>query len=418
MYSEGDNSSEPNSWSSPVGSFGPTEWGSPRLLAERRVYRLYTVVRSGRRYVLKALRPELTGAEAYRALLHKEFQLANTLDHQGIAGVFALEKNPELGECIVMEYVDGSTLSDFLKTKPTKDERRRIAVELAEALCYLHSRGVYHRDLKPDNLMITNHGHHLRIIDFGLGDSDDFEMLKASGGTERYGAPEQQSPAGAVADAPADVWAYGSILRQLSCGLPYHRIAASCLRKDPGKRPDMPKVLRQIKRNFRSNTATYLLIPAVLLVGIGMGYLIFDRDHPDSKSGKNTPTNAIPAKEDATSRTDTVIITNRQEGHSTTDNKDNPNTSLLQDRVDSLFIGATGKARAIILRHKNGVLAAQDSGFVELHNAMRALSSELNALSHDFAKDLRDAGLPEYRISELDNALYNKITDLKTETGI
>lgn len=418
MNSDGDNISGPNSWSGPVGAFGPTEWEAPRLLAERRVYRLYTVVRSGRRYVLKTLRPELAGVEAYRALLHKEFQLANTLDHQGIASVFALEQNPEIGECIMMEYVDGSTLSNFLKTKPTKDERRRIAVELAEALCYLHSRGIYHRDLKPDNLMITSHGHHMRIIDFGLGDSDDFEMLKASGGTERFGAPEQQSPAGAVVDASADVWAYGSILRTLSCGLDYRITAARCRRKDPGKRPDMPKVLRRVKRHSRQNVLAYLLLPAILLAGIGVGYLIFGHDNPDSDHGNNSPAIATPAKENTTMHTDTVIITNSQEVPNTTDNKNNPNAALLQDRVDSLFIGATEKARGIILSHKNGVLAAQDSGFVQLQNAMRALDSELNALSRDFTTDLRSAGMPESRISELDNALYNKITDLKTEAGI
>lgn len=297
--SHGDSIDDVNSWSGPVGSFDMME--APRLLTERQVYRLYTVVRSGRRYILKGLRPEFAEVDAYRALLRKEFQLANSLDHQGIVSVFSLERNPVAGECIVMEYVDGTTLAEYLRTKPAKAERRRVAIELAEALSYLHSRGISHRDLKPDNLMITAHGHHLRIIDFGLGDADDFEMLKASGGTDDFGAPEQLTGDGTIVGPSADVWAYGAILRRLSCGLPYRAIASRCQRKRAERRPEMADVLRRVKRFDRFNTLSVVIVPAVLLSGIGIGFLIFGGD----KGGESIATAPQTA---AIADDDTIVV--------------------------------------------------------------------------------------------------------------
>lgn len=381
------------------------------------MYRLYTVVRSGRRYILKGLRPEFAEVEAYRALLRKEFQLANSLDHQGIVSVFSLERNPVAGECIVMEYVDGTTLAEYLRTKPAKAERRRVAIELAEALSYLHSRGISHRDLKPDNLMITAHGHHLRIIDFGLGDADDFEMLKASGATEDFGAPEQLAGDGAIVGPSADVWAYGAILKRLSCGLPYRAIASRCQRERAERRPEMVDILRRVKRFDRFNAMSVVAVPAMLLAGVGVGFLIFGEGQREKAIGNASQT-AVIAEDDTTAvpiiKTEEISTPNTVN----TPNKTVEATTLDQILIDSLYNSAVAEARNIILAQKANVISAQDAGFEELQTAMRELNDSLNKLSNDFSDRLRKAGIPEYQVADFDRNLYNKIADLEEEAGL
>lgn len=415
MNSYDDNIEEANSWSGPVRSFDMME--APRLLTERQVYRLYTVVRSGRRYILKALRPEFAAVDAYRTLLRKEFQLANSLDHQGIVSVFSLERNPVAGECIVMEYVDGTTLAEYLRTKPAKAERRRVAIELAEALSYLHSRGISHRDLKPDNLMITAHGHHLRIIDFGVGDADDFEMLKASGATEDFGAPEQLAGDGAIVGPSADVWAYGAILKRLSCGLPYRAIASRCQRKRAERRPEMVDILRRVKRFDRFNAMSVVVVPAMLLAGLGVGFLIFGGGK-SRESLETASQTAVIAEDDTTSvpiiETEEINTPNTVNTH----NKTVEATTLDQILIDSLYNSAVAEARNIILAQKANVISAQDAGFEELQTAMRELNDSLNKLSNDFSDRLRKAGIPEYQVADFDRNLYNKIADLEEEAGL
>ena len=416
MNNYDDNIEEANSWSGPVGSFDMME--APRLFTERQVYRLYTVVRSGRRYILKALRPELAEVEAYRALLRKEFQLANSLDHQGIVSVFSLERNPVAGECIVMEYVDGTTLAEYLRTKPAKAERRRVAIELAEALSYLHSRGISHRDLKPDNLMITAHGHHLRIIDFGVGDADDFEMLKASGATEDFGAPEQLAGDGAIVGPSADVWAYGAILKRLSCGLPYRAIASRCQRKRAERRPEMVDILRRVKRFDRFNAMSVVAVPAMLLAGVGVGFLIFGGGQ-SRESLETASQTAVIAEDDTTSvpiiETEEINTPNTVNTHNKTVEATTLDNQIL---IDSLYNSAVAEARNIILAQKANVISAQDAGFEELQTAMRELNDSLNKLSNDFSDRLRKAGIPEYQVADFDRNLYNKIADLAEEAGL
>ena len=414
MNSHDDSIDDVNSWSGPVGSFDMME--APRLLTERQVYRLYTVVRSGRRYILKGLRPEFAEVDAYRALLRKEFQLANSLDHQGIVSVFSLERNPVAGECIVMEYVDGTTLAEYLRTKPAKAERRRVAIELAEALSYLHSRGISHRDLKPDNLMITAHGHHLRIIDFGLGDADDFEMLKASGGTDDFGAPEQLTGDGTIVGPSADVWAYGAILKRLSCGLPYRVIASRCQRKRAERRPEMADVLRRVKRINRFNALSVVAVPAMLLAGVG--FLIFGGDNAE-KTIVYAPQTAVIAEDDTTAvpiiKTEEISTPNKVN----TPNKTVEATTLdTQILIDSLYNSAVADARNIILAQRANVISAQDAGFEELQTAMRELNDSLNKLSNDFSDRLRKAGISEYQVDDFDRNLHNKIADLEDEAGL
>ena len=178
-------------------------------VSSRGFSRLVKTRRQGRWFMLKGLKE---GASSiYLEFLKKEFALMADLDHPNIVKAFAKEINKELGPCIVMEYVDGMTLDEFLKTNPSKAARKKVVDQIADAVSYIHSKQVLHRDLKPANILVTRNGGNVKILDFGLSDSDDYAILKQSAGTMAYMSPELLS--GEKIDARSDLYSFGLIFR-------------------------------------------------------------------------------------------------------------------------------------------------------------------------------------------------------------
>ncbi len=175
---------------------------------------LFKAQRYGKWFVLKGLRPEHRNEAIYRELLTKEFELGIQMDHPNIARTYSFETDPVAGPCIIMEYVDGITLKEFLKGKPSLLTRNAIADQLLHAMAYYHGKQIVHRDLKPDNILITHNGHNVKIIDFGLADSDTFAVLKQPAGSPKYMAPEQIKGDVKI-DARADLYSFAKILKQV-----------------------------------------------------------------------------------------------------------------------------------------------------------------------------------------------------------
>ncbi|MDE5650429.1 MAG: protein kinase, partial [Duncaniella sp.] len=112
---------------------------STKELESHGVNRLFLLVRNGKKFLLKGLKAPYSGIPQYEAMLRKEYDLGMALDHPNIVRILAFESSETLGSGILMEWIDGSTLSEFLKSGATMDERIRIAIELADALAYIHS---------------------------------------------------------------------------------------------------------------------------------------------------------------------------------------------------------------------------------------------------------------------------------------
>lgn len=148
------------------------DWSDITLLQQRRQNTIYTAKRYGKRYLLKGISPEYQSLTDIRLLQEKEFSFGISLSHSNIAETYSLEDVQELGRCIVMEYVDGLTLAEWIKTSPSRAQRERVLAQLLEVLEYIHSLQLVHHDLKSSNVLITRNGQNVKLIDFGLSDTD------------------------------------------------------------------------------------------------------------------------------------------------------------------------------------------------------------------------------------------------------
>lgn len=177
--------------------------------------RLYKAKRLGKWHILKTLKEEYANNILYQGLLQKEFQIAYPLSHPNIIQTIGIEDVADLGLCIIMEYVDGNSLRKYLaEGKTDKQSIIKIITHLCSALSYIHGRQIIHRDLKPENILITRNGINVKLIDFGLSDTDSYAVLKQPAGTLGYASPEQQSNRAAL-DNRADIFSLGVIIEEI-----------------------------------------------------------------------------------------------------------------------------------------------------------------------------------------------------------
>lgn len=176
---------------------------------------LVIATKDGKWYVLKGLKPNYRNIALYQQLIKKEYDILRSLQHPHIAQCHGEADVEGLGHCIVMEYIEGQSLREFLqKERLDTQQILRIARQLADAIQHIHSLQIVHRDLKPENILITNNGQHVKLIDFGFSDTDSYHILKQPAGTRHYMAPEMLSK-DAVSDMRADIFSFGKILAEM-----------------------------------------------------------------------------------------------------------------------------------------------------------------------------------------------------------
>ena len=234
---------------------------------------LYRAKRYGRWYALKTLTEDAVRQSAYVQVLRKELEVLMLMQHPSVVQTIGLEDVNGIGPCIVMEYIDGETLDSILKREelPSLTVRRRMVDELCAAVAYVHSLGIVHRDLKPENIMVTRNGQRLKLIDFGMADTDQHAILKQPAGTIQYMAPEQAQTA--LPDIRNDIYSLGIILSQLQLGRSYKKIVERCLKPIEQRYQSVEELQADLrrkegKRPFVQRLAVLLLILVLLSIVI------------------------------------------------------------------------------------------------------------------------------------------------------
>ncbi len=184
-------------------------------------------VRLGRDVAVKVLRADLARDPQFQERFRREAQNAAALNHPAIVAVYDTgETRTEHGPLpyIVMEYVDGRTLRDIVKSEgPLPGQRAmEIMADVCAALDFSHRHGIVHRDVKPANVMITKTGA-VKVMDFGIARAvadgqAAVTQTAAVIGTAQYLSPEQAR--GEAVDARSDVYAAGCVLFELLTGEP------------------------------------------------------------------------------------------------------------------------------------------------------------------------------------------------------
>lgn len=227
--------------------------------------------RMGTKFV--ALKAGIADDSMTWSLLKREYELGRGLSHFCIASTQEfLEKSP-IGPAIVMEYVDGTTLEEYLERSLSRRERHALLHDILDGVDYLHHRGVLHNDIKPENIIVNANGA-ARIIDFGLSVSDDSAYKGVVGGSPGFTAPEilrGEGPSGAA----SDIYSLGYIVGMLLGSSGYGRIAERCCKAEPEERYSTVRDLRRaiLKRRLLpvlsvavSALVTVFLVAALPLV--------------------------------------------------------------------------------------------------------------------------------------------------------
>ena len=219
--------------------------------------------RYGRWWLLKGLNKQVANETAYIQRLRKELELLMQLEHHFVVSTVGLEIVEDLGNCIVMEYVEGTTLKEWLREKHTYKDRKRIAIQLGEAVDYIHTKEIVHRDLKPENIIITKNGNNVKLTDFGLADSCSYAILKQPAGTPQYMSPEQMQTA--VADVRNDIYSLGIVYSEMNLGYGFKHIIHRCLKPIELRYQNVSE-LRNAIRKREKITAIFAWSAIVLLV--------------------------------------------------------------------------------------------------------------------------------------------------------
>ena len=295
-----------------------------RLLGEGGMGLVYEGVRDdiGGRAAIKILRAEFARNADVAGRFLNEARAVNIVSHPGIVGSFDYGQLPDGTAYIVMEFVEGESLSGRIKRMRNGlgPDALRIARQIAATLAAAHTKGIIHRDLKPDNIMIAPDseapgGERAKVLDFGIAkivsehESDKLNAnpgLTQAGavmGTPKYMSPEQCRGTGKV-DFKTDVYALGVIMFEMLTGKipfdaegtgammamhmfqppppireiepsvspPVEMLIQSMLAKDPAARPTMTEIAAKIEQMGIKSTGVLQVVMASQISNPGISH--------------------------------------------------------------------------------------------------------------------------------------------------
>lgn len=188
---------------------------------------LITIGKDGGKDVLMiGLKEAYRAKPNYQRYMRQEFERGKDLDSNDIFKYIAIKDDPDKGPVVETEWEDSRSLADWLKEGHSDDEKRRVFRQVANAISYMHSKGIVHGGLNASNIFITKKGEDVKLLTFKLRYTD---ILKQPQETLKYVAPEAKD--GTVGlDVRADIYSLGMMLKDMGFNAEYHNVIEKCCR--------------------------------------------------------------------------------------------------------------------------------------------------------------------------------------------
>lgn len=245
----------------------------------------------------KRLTPEYEFQPIQRSSLEREFEIGYQLDHPNIVRYLELRKTEQGVPYIIMEYVDGMNLHEYMQSDEvcTQKDFYSIFTALLSALSYLQQRQIYHLDIKPENIVITYKEHIPKLIDFGVSNTDTYQT--SLGSTKQYRTKEHTDYS--RVSSKTDMYSFAKTMKafadkkQIALSRVEKKILQLCSQEDPQKRLDARTALQVMQK--RTNWKLIFVSIGIVLMLVVMT-IFFINKQKQTEYNKSANMEEVPVE--------------------------------------------------------------------------------------------------------------------------
>ena len=239
----------------------------------------YRVQINGEIFFMKRLRPEYVNDPKYRTIIEKEYKIGKKIENRYTPLFFSFSNTPK-GIYIIMEYINGVSIEEKLKSNPKyfcrKKNIYKLTMQLLQCLKRMHSKEILHLDITPNNILLTNVGNNLKVVDFGFCLSNSY--IHTAGTTPKFAAPELLERRIDDINTSSDIYAVGALLQYIEektgKKLPgkLQEIKKRCLQQQQEKRyATVDEIIKIIKNRWITTLGKIAGVAAIVVaVAVGM----------------------------------------------------------------------------------------------------------------------------------------------------
>ena len=231
--------------------------------------RLFTAQNNGRKVVLKALKKERCNEPKSKAALRQEYDVTSALDNKFVRKALDYVSIQGLGDCIVLEFVEGKTLAEHVRVGSLSEKQvKNILIDVCDALAYMHRNQVVHSNLKPENILVTASDYRVKLIDLGVPMTDDETDRELLIKEMEFVAPEIIK--GEESDSRSDIYSLGKIMEffgERNITKQYNAVATHCTQFSKEQRYESISEVKSAITKGHSVLRVFIVLLALALLG-------------------------------------------------------------------------------------------------------------------------------------------------------